>query len=61
MKRTIPPRYREEESKLAEKWINSEKDVDEIVKEYASPQYKVYYEKLKEQKEENRRRGIIVD
>ena len=61
MQTYIPEQFRDEDRRLAQRWINSNLSLDVIIEMYASPEYKRYYQERKKRDRELKEKGIIED
>ena len=61
MKVIIPEKFIAENDRITELWLNSEQDIEEIIDQYASEEYKRFWYERKERKNKLRKAGIIVD
>ena len=61
MRKTVPAWYAKEDKMIADLWINSDMEYDEVVELYASDKYKQYLKRRRERAERLWRRGIIKE
>ena len=61
MRKTVPAWYAKEDKMIADLWINSDMEYDEVVELYASDKYKQYLKRRRERAERLWRRGIIEE
>lgn len=61
MRKTVPAWYAKEDKMIADLWINSDMEYDEVVELYASDKYKQYLKRQRERAERLWRRGIIEE
>ena len=60
MRGGTPERFKEENDRIAEAFLNSDREMEDLIQEMASPEFKAWMAEERERIADLRKRGVLV-